>query len=52
MMNRKDIYIEQSLQGIRLSTIFLGYRISKLYIGYTKKEAVRLFKQEVKNGKV
>lgn len=40
--------VENTFQGIRISTMHKGYRVSMHYIGYTKKEAVLEFKQYLK----
>jgi len=40
--------VENTFQGIRVSTMHKGYRVSMHYIGYTKKEAVLEFKQHLK----
>lgn len=37
--------IEKTSQGIRITDIVKGEYISKHYIGYSKKEAVKRFKQ-------
>ena len=31
-----------------VSTIHKGYRVKRTYIGYTKREAIKLFKKELK----
>lgn len=43
------INITQTFQGAwKLSTIKNGYLFTKQYSGYTKSQALKLFKQEVK----
>ena len=44
-----DISFERPITGgWRLSTIADGHLVQRLYMGYTKKEALRLFRQEIK----
>lgn len=40
-----SISIEQTFQGFRLSTIMFDRLVHKHYIGYTKREAIREFKE-------
>lgn len=40
--------IENVFSGIRLSDIVGNQRVSKLYIGYSRRSAVKLFKQYIR----
>ena len=40
--------VERTTQGIRISTIYKGKFVSMHYIFYTKREAIREFKQHLK----
>ena len=41
---------EKTFQGAwRFSTIIKGHLFSMQYMGYTKREALRLFKQDMRN---
>jgi len=42
------ITVEQTSQGIRLYTIFRGYLVHRDYLYYSKSEAIKLFKQYLK----
>ena len=44
-----DITIEKTFQGLRLSTIINDIYYTRHYIDYSKKEAIKLFKEYVKN---
>lgn len=48
---RVDIFYRKTFQGAWvLSTIHNGYRVQRQYMGYTKKEATRMFRDELKEG--
>lgn len=40
--------IERTFQGLRISTIHKDQYVTMHYIGYSKKEAVRLFKEHLR----
>ena len=40
--------VENTFQGIRISTMHKGYLVTQHYIGYSKKHAIKLFKQHIK----
>ncbi len=40
--------IERTIQGWRVSAMHHGYRVSQHYIGYTRREAVRLFREHLR----
>lgn len=41
--------IERTFQGaIKISAIVNGFLVTRQYFGYTKREAIKLFKNEIK----
>ena len=48
----KEMIAERNVNGYWIiSDIIDGYLIRRVYIGYTKKEAIKLFKQEIRRMK-
>lgn len=41
-----EIYTERITGGWLVSAIIKGYRVKSRYYGYTKKEAIKMFKNE------
>lgn len=44
----ESLYVSYNTQGMVLSSYPCGYDFWRVYNGYTKKEAIRLYKQELR----
>ena len=47
-MNKENLYISRNNQGIVLSSYPLGYDFWRVYSGYSKQDAIRLYKEELR----
>lgn len=47
-MNKENLYVSYKNQGIVLSSYPLGYDFWRVYSGYSKQEAIRLYKEELR----
>ena len=47
-MNKENLYISRNNQGIVLSSYPLGYDFLRVYSGYSKQDAIRLYKSELR----
>ena len=47
-MNKENLYISRNNQGIVLSSYPLGYDFWRVYNGYTKREAIAMYKAELR----
>ena len=47
-MNKENLYISRNNQGIVLSSYPLGYDFWRVYSGYSKQDAIRLYKSELR----
>ena len=45
---KENLYISRNNQGIVLSSYPLGYDFWRVYSGYSKQEAIRLYKRELR----
>ena len=47
-MNKENLYVSYNTQGIVLSSYPLGYDFWRVYSGYSKQDAIRLYKSELR----
>ena len=45
---KENLYISRNNQGIVLSSYPLGYDFWRVYNGYTKREAIEMYKEELR----